>query len=103
MIDIHGGPEGQHRPSFDPETQYLAAELGVAVLAPNVRGSSGYGKSYLKLDNGMKREDSVKDIGKLLDWIAANDELDEGRVAVTGGSYGGYMVLASRWCTTVSA
>jgi len=67
----------------------------VAVLVPNVRGSSGYGKSYLKLDNGFKREESVKDIGKLLDWIAANDELDEKRVAVTGGSYGGYMVLAS--------
>ncbi len=95
MIEIHGGPEGQHRPAFDPSTQFLATELGIAVLAPNVRGSSGYGKSYLKLDNGRLREDSVKDIGKLLDWIAANDELDESRVAVYGGSYGGYMVLAS--------
>ncbi len=95
VIDIHGGPEAQHRPAFDPSTQYFTSELGIAVLAPNVRGSSGYGKSYLKLDNDMQREDSVKDIGALLDWIAANDELDQNRVAVMGGSYGGYMVLAS--------
>ncbi|MEM7351566.1 MAG: prolyl oligopeptidase family serine peptidase [Acidobacteriota bacterium] len=95
LIDIHGGPEGQHRPGFDPGTQYLVSELGIAVVAPNVRGSSGYGKSYLKLDNGRLREDSVKDIGKLLDWIASRDELDASRVAVSGGSYGGYMVLAS--------
>jgi len=95
VIDIHGGPEGQHRPSFDPGIQYLVSELGIAVVAPNVRGSSGYGKSYLQLDNGRKREDSVKDIGKLLDWIATHEELDADRVAVSGGSYGGYMVLAS--------
>ncbi|MCP3959382.1 MAG: S9 family peptidase [bacterium] len=95
LVDIHGGPEGQHRPFFNSRVQYLTQELGIAVLAPNVRGSSGYGKSYLKLDNGFKREDSVKDIGKLLDWIATRDELDSGRVAVYGGSYGGYMVLAA--------
>ena len=95
VIDIHGGPEGQHRPSFDPGVQYLVSELGIAVVASNVRGSSGYGKSYLMLDNGRKREDSVKDIGKLLDWIATRKELDADRVAVSGGSYGGYMVLAS--------
>ncbi|MCL1635945.1 S9 family peptidase [Luteimonas sp. SX5] len=95
VIDIHGGPEGQSIPFFDPSTQFLINELGVAVLVPNVRGSSGYGKSYLKLDNAEKREDSVKDIGALLDWIAQQPELDASRVGVTGGSYGGYMVLAS--------
>ena len=95
VIDIHGGPEGQDRPRFSSETQFLAAEMGVAVITPNVRGSTGYGKSYLKLDNGFLREDSVKDIGALLDWIADQPQLDEERVAVYGGSYGGYMVLAS--------
>jgi dipeptidyl aminopeptidase/acylaminoacyl peptidase len=73
----------------------MVNELGVAVLVPNVRGSSGYGKSYLKLDNADKREDSVKDIGALLDWVGTQPELDAARVGVTGGSYGGYMVLAS--------
>ena len=95
VIDIHGGPEGQSFPSFDPYAQFLLKQLGVAVLVPNVRGSTGYGKSYLKLDNAEKREDSVKDIGALLDWIAQQPELDASRVGVTGGSYGGYMVLAS--------
>lgn len=95
IIDIHGGPEGQSVPSFDPATQFLANELGIAVLVPNVRGSSGYGKGYLLLDNAEKREDSVKDIGALLDWIATQPALDATRVGVTGGSYGGYMVLAS--------
>lgn len=95
VIDIHGGPEGQERPRFNSATQFLAAEMGIAVVTPNVRGSSGYGKSYLQLDNGYLREDSVKDIGALLDWIAAQPQLDEERVAVYGGSYGGYMVLAS--------
>ncbi|MBC6608238.1 S9 family peptidase [Hymenobacter sp. BT188] len=94
IINIHGGPEGQARPGFDPSTQYMVQELGVAVIFPNVRGSSGYGKTYLAADNGMKREDSVQDIGKLLDWIATQPDLDAGRVAVYGGSYGGYMVLA---------
>jgi len=95
IINIHGGPEGQALPSFSPNAQYLANELGVAVLVPNVRGSSGYGKTYLTLDNAEKREDSVKDIGALLDWIATQPDLDASRVGVTGGSYGGYMVLAS--------
>jgi dipeptidyl aminopeptidase/acylaminoacyl peptidase len=95
VVSIHGGPEGQYRPGFSSTFQMWIAELGVAVVAPNVRGSSGYGKSYVKLDNGFKREDSVKDIGALLDWIAAQPDLDAGRVAVYGGSYGGYMVLAS--------
>lgn len=95
VIQIHGGPEAQARPVFSAEIQYLVDQLGIAVLVPNVRGSSGYGKSYVQLDDGFKREDSVKDIGALLDWIAAQPELDAKRVAVYGGSYGGYMVLAS--------
>ena len=95
VISIHGGPEGQALPTFNPGTQFMANELGVAVLVPNVRGSSGYGKTYLTLDNAEKREDSVKDIGALLEWIALQPELDANRVGVTGGSYGGYMVLAS--------
>lgn len=95
LIDIHGGPESQYRPTFSGMTQYYVRELGLAVIHPNVRGSAGYGKSYLKLDNGMLREDSVRDIGALLDWIAQQPELDAKRVGVIGGSYGGYMVLAS--------
>lgn len=95
VIVIHGGPEAQERPFFNPIFQYWLRELGIAVLAPNVRGSDGYGKSYLLLDNGRKREDSVKDIGALLDWVDGRPELDRGRVAVYGGSYGGYMVLAA--------
>ena len=95
VINIHGGPESQALPNFSPNAQFLANELGVAVLVPNVRGSSGYGKTYLTLDNAEKREDSVKDIGALLDWVAKQPELDASRVGVQGGSYGGYMVLAS--------
>ena len=95
IVSIHGGPESQSRPSFSSTTQYYVNELGVAVIYPNVRGSRGYGKTWLKLDNGRLREDSVRDIGALLDWIAAVPDLDADRVAVTGGSYGGYMVLAS--------
>lgn len=95
MINIHGGPEGQSKPGFAPFFQYLCNELGTAVVVPNVRGSTGYGKTFVTLDNGFLRENSVKDIGKLLDWIAAQPDLDPTRVAVWGGSYGGYMTLAS--------
>lgn len=95
LIHIHGGPESQFVPHFSPSFQYMLQELNIAVIAPNVRGSSGYGKNYLSLDNGYLREDSVKDIGALLEWIIAQDDLDEERVVVSGGSYGGYMVLAS--------
>jgi dipeptidyl aminopeptidase/acylaminoacyl peptidase len=94
-INIHGGPEGQSRPNFLGSNNYFINELGVVVLVPNVRGSSGYGKSFLKMDNGERREDSVKDIGALLDWIATQPGLDSKRVMVSGGSYGGYMVLAA--------
>ncbi len=94
IIDIHGGPESQFRPVFLGRQNYYLNELGVALLFPNVRGSSGYGKTFLTLDNGFLREDSVKDIGALLDWIAQQPDLDASRVIVTGGSYGGYMSLA---------
>ena len=95
VVSIHGGPEAQSRPWFSSTYQMWLAKLGVAIVVPNVRGSAGYGKTYLGLDNGFKREDSVKDIGALLDWIETRPELDQERVAVFGGSYGGYMVLAS--------
>lgn len=94
VISIHGGPEGQYRPFFSTTVQSYVQELDVVYIAPNVRGSAGYGKSYLKLDNGVLREDSVKDIGALLDWIETQDDLASDKVAVMGGSYGGYMVLA---------
>ncbi|MFW5662965.1 MAG: S9 family peptidase, partial [Bacteroidota bacterium] len=94
VISFHGGPEAQFRPGFISTFQFWLNELGIAVIAPNVRGSAGYGKTYLKLDNGILRENSVKDGGQLLDWIAQQPELDEDRVGVFGGSYGGYMVLA---------
>ncbi|HEY7809532.1 MAG TPA: S9 family peptidase [Allosphingosinicella sp.] len=94
IMDIHGGPEAQTRPGWNPGAQYFADQLGATVILPNVRGSEGYGKNYLNLDNAEKREDSVKDIGALLDWIAAQPDLDASRVAVYGQSYGGYMSLA---------
>ncbi|MEO6488873.1 MAG: alpha/beta fold hydrolase [Ferruginibacter sp.] len=94
MINIHGGPEGQSRPGFMGASNYYLNEMGVAIIFPNVRGSSGYGKTFIALDNGMKREESVKDIGALIDWIAAQPELDASRIMITGGSYGGYMTLA---------
>jgi dipeptidyl aminopeptidase/acylaminoacyl peptidase len=95
VVNIHGGPESQARPRFLGRQNYLLNELGVALLFPNVRGSSGFGKTFVKLDNGRNREDSVKDIGALLDWIATRQDLDSDRVMITGGSYGGYMTLAS--------
>lgn len=95
LIDIHGGPESQARPGWSSFRQYLVSELGYAVIAPNVRGSSGYGRTYLGLDDGMLREDSVRDIGALLVWIGLQGDLNRNRVVVAGGSYGGYMALAS--------
>ncbi len=94
IINIHGGPESQSLPGFQGRNNYYLNELGVAIIYPNVRGSTGFGKTFVALDNGFKREDSVKDIGALLDWIAQQPELDADRVMVTGGSYGGYMTLA---------
>lgn len=95
LISIHGGPESQYRPIFVGSDQFYLNELGLAVICPNVRGSAGQGKTYLQLDNAEKRLDSVKDIGALLDWIKTQPDLDPDRVAVMGGSYGGFMVLAS--------
>ena len=94
IINIHGGPEGQFRPSFPGRWDYYMNELGVAMVAPNVRGSTGYGKTFLALDNGSLRDGSYRDINTLLDWIQTQPELDSGRVLVTGGSYGGFMTLA---------
>lgn len=93
IINIHGGPEAQARPGFAGRNNYLFNELGCAMILPNVRGSSGYGKSYLLLDNGFKREDSYKDISSLLDWIRTQPQLDASRVMAYGGSYGGFMTL----------
>jgi dipeptidyl aminopeptidase/acylaminoacyl peptidase len=94
IINIHGGPEGQAQPTFLGRNNYYLNELGIALIYPNVRGSTGFGKEFVNLDNGFRREDSVKDIGALLDWIAGEPRLDHKRILVTGGSYGGYMTLA---------
>ena len=96
-IVIHGGPEGQARPGFLGQSNYYLNELGVALLYPNVRGSSGYGKTFLDLDNGFLREGSYQDIGALLDWIATQPDLDPDKVMVSGGSYGGHMTLAASY------
>lgn len=94
VINIHGGPEGQSRPYFIGKTNYYLNELGIAIIYPNVRGSTGYGKTFLSMDNGFQREGSYKDIKALLDWIKTQPELDADRVMVMGGSYGGFMTLA---------
>ncbi len=94
IINIHGGPEAQYQPGFIGRNNYYVNELGVAMIFPNVRGSSGFGKTFLKLDNGMKRKDSVADIGSLIDWIRQQPDLDGDRIMITGGSYGGYMTFA---------
>jgi len=94
IINIHGGPEAQSRPGFLARNNYFLQEMGIALVYPNVRGSDGYGKTFLTLDNGFKREDSVRDIGALLDWLAKDPGTDSARLTVMGGSYGGYMVLA---------
>lgn len=96
IVNIHGGPEGQSTPGFRGRTNYLLNEQGIAVFYPNVRGSTGYGKRFVALDNGpFLRENSVKDIGAFLDRLQADPAIDAGRMAVQGGSYGGYMCYAS--------
>ena len=95
VVNWHGGPESQHRPAFSPAIQFLAIELGVAVLQPNVRGSDGYGRAWLAMDDGVKREEALKDIPATFDFIASRRDLDASRVAAWGGSYGGYMTLAT--------
>ena len=94
IINIHGGPESQAHPGFIARNNYMVNEMGLAIIYPNVRGSSGFGKTFLAMDNGMKREDSVKDIGALLEWIKSQPEFDADKILVMGGSYGGYMSLA---------
>jgi dipeptidyl aminopeptidase/acylaminoacyl peptidase len=94
VVDWHGGPESQERPRFRTFVQAMV-DLGVAVLLPNVRGSDGYGKAYLAADDGVKREQALRDIGATLDFIGRQPDLDSSRVAAYGGSYGGYMTLAS--------
>jgi dipeptidyl aminopeptidase/acylaminoacyl peptidase len=95
LLELHGGPESQFRPDFSPWLAYVVNELGYIVVAPNVRGSSGYGKTYMALDNGTLREDAVKDVGALLVWLALQSNVDAGHIVVSGGSYGGYMSLAA--------
>jgi len=95
LVLLHGGPEAQFRPDFDPWIQYVVNELKCAVVAPNLRGSSGYGKTYLALDNGLAREDAVKDLGALLVWIDSQKAFDAKHVVVSGEAYGGYLALAA--------
>ncbi len=94
IVNIHGGPEGQSRPGFLGRNNFFLNEMGVAMIFPNIRGSTGYGKTFVKMDNGFKREESYKDIEALLDWIKQQPELDGNRIMITGGSYGGHMTLA---------
>ncbi len=94
IIQIHGGPEGQSQPGFINRSNYYLNELGISIIYPNVRGSTGFGKTFTDMDNGLNRESSVKDIGALIDWIGTQPDLDADRIMITGGSYGGYMTLA---------
>ena len=92
---IHGGPAAQYSPGFSLLENFLLGELGLALVMPNIRGSTGYGNSFERLDNGCHRPDAVRDLGALLDWIRAQPDLDASRVAVSGGSHGGYLALAA--------
>jgi len=94
IVDIHGGPESQRRPSFSAVKQYFLAH-GYAVFEPNVRGSTGYGRSYAALDDVEKRMDSVADIEAAAAWLADRPEVDADRLIVKGASYGGFMTLAA--------
>jgi dipeptidyl aminopeptidase/acylaminoacyl peptidase len=108
IVDIHGGPESQRRPSFRGLSQYLLSR-GYALFEPNVRGSTGYGRAYTHLDDVEKRMDSVRDIGAALDWLETREAVDPDRIVAKGGSYGGFMVLASliefpdRWAAGVDS
>lgn len=95
IVNIHGGPEGQARPIYQNRNNYFLNEMGLAILYPNVRGSTGYGKTYVALDNGFKREGAYQDIEALLHWVKHQPKLDGDRILVTGGSYGGHMTLAT--------
>jgi dipeptidyl aminopeptidase/acylaminoacyl peptidase len=93
VLSFHGGPEGQERPNFSPTYQALVAR-GIAVFAPNVRGSSGFGKRFVNLDNGALRENGVRDIKASVDYVVSSKIADPRRIGIMGGSYGGYMVMA---------
>jgi dipeptidyl aminopeptidase/acylaminoacyl peptidase len=93
MIQIHGGPDLRERATFRGRSYYLLNELGVAIVYPNVRGSGGFGRKFAELDNGRGRDGAIKDIGALLDWIAARPDLDKSRVVLNGVSYGGWLAL----------
>ena len=95
IINVHGGPVDRERPRFLGRSNYFRNELGITIIYPNVRGSAGFGRSFEELDNGRLRENAVKDIGSLLDWIAARPDLDASRVMIVGPSYGGYIALAA--------
>src|SRR3989442_1571723 len=95
IVNTPGGREGQSRRGFIGGNNYYVNELGMAIVYPNIRGSGGYGKTFVTLDNGVRREDAYKDIGALLDWIRTRPDLDAERVLVTGGSYGGHMTLVT--------
>jgi len=94
IIDLHGGPSEQVRPGYLYADNYLVNALGVVKIYPNYRGSRGYGKTFVKLDNGLRREDAIKDISALLDWIRSRPDLDPERIVVQGASYGGFMALS---------
>jgi dipeptidyl aminopeptidase/acylaminoacyl peptidase len=95
LVNIHGGPAVQYRPGFSLLENFLLGELGIALVMPNIRGSTGYGHSYEQLDNGRQRVNAVRDLGALLDWISTQPDLDASRVAVSGSSHGGYLALAA--------
>ncbi len=96
IVDVHGGPEGQSTAGFMGSDNYYLNELGVGIFFPNVRGSTGYGKRFVSLDNGpFRREDSVKDMAALIDAVAADPAVDPAKIGLTGGSYGGYMCYAA--------
>ena len=95
LIEIHGGPEAQARPEFLQSNNYLINELGLVIIQPNIRGSSGFGKTFLKADDGLRRMDAYKDIESLIDWVKKQPDLDAERIMLTGGSYGGIATLAA--------
>ncbi|MEM0930737.1 MAG: alpha/beta fold hydrolase, partial [Pseudomonadota bacterium] len=94
VINVHGGPTAQARPRFNPLAQYLMTR-GIAVLDLNFRGSTGFGKTFTRLDDQMQRTNAVRDVADAVAWIDAQDGLDADRVAVMGGSYGGYLTNAA--------
>src|SRR5262249_52888495 len=91
IITAHGGPASQYRPGFRESDNYFTSELGVVMIYPNIRGSTGYGKTYMDLDNGYLRQNAIRDVGALLDWIKNQTGLDAGHVLIRGQSYGGYL------------